>query len=154
VPNIPFPDRQICSPKIEYLELHGQASNDSASQLGGRWHVSNTCYGAGLVEHCIHWDTLSNNGDGVAFVTAADSIAQIAKRDVFQMDISVPGIEAAYRELEIPGKGRCLVATEVIRAGQTLIARTPALVVNSDAVKDLKSEELDDLFASAVDNLP
>ncbi|GAW27341.1 putative lysine methyltransferase [Rosellinia necatrix] len=146
----------ICSIPDAFAQLqpfsldHGNFESLGNSTSGS---PSGPCYKAGADEYCAYTDVYFNR-EGVSVITTADSITHIAKRTAFQNGASVPRINACYVEVELPGKGRGLVATEAIAAGQTLISRTPALVVNTNAVKGLGRDELDDLLAHAVDGLP
>ncbi|KAI0205206.1 hypothetical protein F4808DRAFT_277333 [Astrocystis sublimbata] len=129
--------------------------NDNDSDLPTeRWLTGRTCYGEGPGRYCTYTDTLFNGGEGISFITTSESISNIASRTLLHDHIEIPNTKVRYREVEIAGKGRGLVATELIRAGQTLISRTPALVLNADAVKELKKTEREKLLAQAVDNLP
>ncbi|KAI1747378.1 hypothetical protein F4782DRAFT_552131 [Xylaria castorea] len=153
VPNT-FTHALQCSREPENSELSDNSTSSSPPLQERRWHVGHTCYGAGSDEYCAYTDPLFNNGEGISFITTAESIAHITNRTALRGRVEVPKAERRYREEEISGKGRGLVATEAIRTGQTLISRTPALVLNANAFKDLKRGELDNLLARAVDSLP
>ncbi|KAH8159702.1 hypothetical protein CIB48_g8545 [Xylaria polymorpha] len=140
--------------EFEHSGVLSDTIGSSSPRRAQRWNVGHTCYGAGSDKYCAYTDGLFNNGDGISFITTAESIAHIVNRTALQSRIEIPKTEGSYREAEISGKGRGLVATEAIRAGQTLISRTPALVLNANAFKDLKRGELDNLLARAVDSLP
>lgn len=112
------------------------------------------CHRAGSDNYCTYTDARFNDGEGLSVIATAESIAYITNRTAIHRNILVPKIDARYREVEIRGKGRGLVATEAIRAGQTLISRTPAVVVNRNAVKGLRIDELDEMLVRAVGDLP
>ncbi|KAI0490439.1 hypothetical protein F4859DRAFT_8000 [Xylaria cf. heliscus] len=143
-----------CSLDPESSELLRYGTGSNPSRQSGRWNIGQTCYAAGSDEYCTYTDALFNNGVGISFITTAESIGHIVNRTALQGGVEVPKTEVQYREVEISGKGRGLVAVGAIRAGQTLISRTPAVVLNANAFNGLKRGELDDLLARAVDSLP
>ncbi|TGJ81252.1 hypothetical protein E0Z10_g7516 [Xylaria hypoxylon] len=143
-----------CPLETENYELSNNYASNNSSQQAERWHVDRTCYRAGPDEYCTYTNALFNNGEGVSFIATAESISHITNRSAFRSEVSVPKIDGPYREAKILGKGQGLVVTKAVRTGQTLISRTPALVVGANTVKTLKRDELDDLLVRAVDNLP
>ncbi|KAI0534918.1 hypothetical protein GGR58DRAFT_29962 [Xylaria digitata] len=143
-----------CPLEVKNHELPKDYARDSSSLQAGLRHVDRNCYRAEPDEFCAYTNALFNNGEGVSFITTAESIGHITNRSAFRSEVSVPKIDGSYREAKILGKGWGLVATKAIRAGQTLISRTPALVVSANAVKQLKRDDLDDLLVRAVENLP
>ncbi|KAI1360291.1 hypothetical protein F5Y08DRAFT_52590 [Xylaria arbuscula] len=134
--------------------LQGESSVLSRNLYEGRWSVGSTCYGASPDEYCVYTDPQFNQGEGLSIITTAESIANLTSRPAFRRQISTSITDGPYLEVEIPGKGRGLVATKTIKTGRKLIARTPALVVNSEAIKKLHRDDLDGLLSRAVDSLP
>jgi hypothetical protein len=141
------------------LEHHDLTLLDNATIVdpasrAGESQVDPVCYRDGPNNYCTYTDAGFNDGEGITLIATAESIAYITNnRTAFQKRAPVPKIDARYREVEVPGKGRGLVATEAIRAGQTLISRTPALVVNMNAVKGLRGHELDEMLVRGVEDL-
>ncbi len=60
----------------------------------------------------------------------------------------------AYRAEAIPGKDMGLVATRAIRRGERIMARTPALMIDSDAIDGLRPAAFDALVHAAAAGLP
>ncbi|KAK5631124.1 hypothetical protein RRF57_006839 [Xylaria bambusicola] len=143
-----------CPSETGGYDLIGSNASHGSYLRGGPWSVGNTCYEAGADEYCIYTALRFNDGEGLSLITTAESTEKITARSAFQHKVSIPRTDGPYREVEIPGKSHGLVATKALQAGQNLISRTPALVVNTKAVEKLQRHKLDDLLARAVDSLP
>ncbi|KAI0434776.1 hypothetical protein F5Y09DRAFT_295603 [Xylaria sp. FL1042] len=143
-----------CPLEPVHHESFSNSVNDSSSQQEVRWNVSWGCYKAGTNEYCTYTDAHFNSGEGISIITTAESIASISNKQAFQNKVSISKTDGPYREARILGRGRGLVATKVLRAGQNLISQIPAVVVNADAIEKLKKDEMEDLLARAADSLP
>lgn len=104
-------------------------------------------------------------GRGLSLIVSADRLAKLSARPAFT-DIlpEGPGSRASapseseapppYRVADVPSKGTGLVATGAIRAGDVVMVRTPAVMVDERALGILDHDHLIDLLGAAVGNLP
>lgn len=138
----------------ETCELFGNNRSNEVDLGEGKRNIGTTCSRAGPDEYCIYTDPQFNHGEGLSFITTAESMANLNSRPAFNRNIPIRVTDGPYREVDIPGKGRGLVAAKALRTGQKLITRTPALVVNAQAAEKLQRYKLDDLLSRAVDSLP
>lgn len=120
-----------------------------------------------------------NDGLGVSIVTTPEVFAKLSALPVFTTATPSPQREKdqedhpeaqtgstststpdprllppPYRAVPIPGKGLGLVASRPLAAHETLLARTPAVMVDDVAFRRLGRARLAALLARAVDDLP
>ncbi|KAI0408951.1 hypothetical protein F4802DRAFT_604706 [Xylaria palmicola] len=121
--------------------------NDAKAAGSGSWSRSPDCFG----EYCVY---TNNNffGQGISLVTTARNHIRI-KQIQLPETVSIPNHEKV-RAVEIPAKGRGLVATRTIRRGERIMAARPALLVHRNAFSDLRLEDIYHLMDRAVGNLP
>ncbi|KAI1133680.1 hypothetical protein F5Y10DRAFT_3446 [Nemania abortiva] len=134
-------------------------SSDDAQGRGGSHQRNN----AGDLERSI-WNAspdrfgeyriYTNNdfGQGISLITTAKNYDHIKQIQVPEI-ASRPG-HGKTRIVEIPGKGRGLVATRAIRRGERIMAARPALLAHRDAFMDLPLEDIYSLMDMAVNSLP
>ncbi|OTB11409.1 hypothetical protein K445DRAFT_321999 [Daldinia sp. EC12] len=149
---------QICvssdGPSAEYGGPLGEASSSLK-----KWKSGGICRGARADKFCVFTNEVFNRGEGVSIITTARSISTISTRPAFLTDkaeaIGSDSKSAVpYREVEIPGKDIGLVAARAIRAGELIMARTPAIMVNENAINTLGKKVVSELLIRAADNLP
>ncbi|KAI2466066.1 SET domain-containing protein [Annulohypoxylon bovei var. microspora] len=120
------------------------------------WRSSGFCRGVRVDKFCVFTNPSFNHGEGVSVITTGKSISKIVTRPAFKNENE--GAESnsdhPYREVEIEGKDIGLVATRTIRAGELIMARTPAIMVNEIAVQKLGKKAVSELLIRAVDDLP
>ncbi|KAI0537985.1 hypothetical protein GGR58DRAFT_469620 [Xylaria digitata] len=111
------------------------------------WRTSPDCFD----EYCVY----TNNaflGEGISLITTASNYIRVA-----QIQIREAVLRSSYdkaRIVEIPRKGKGLVATRAIRKGEAIMAARPALLVHRDAFSELPLEDMYYLMDVAVNNLP
>ncbi|KAI1146977.1 hypothetical protein F4825DRAFT_471951 [Nemania diffusa] len=125
------------------IQDHGRSGN-----LGNNiWSRSPDCFG----EYCVYTNK-DFLGQGISLVTTApnrDRTAQlqlsetISRRD-----------DSKTRIVEIPARGKGLVATRTIHKGERIMAARPALLVHRDAFMELPLVDIYSLMEMAVNSLP
>ncbi|KAJ8124861.1 hypothetical protein O1611_g8779 [Lasiodiplodia mahajangana] len=120
--------------------------NDASGQERNIWSTSPDCFS----EYCVY----SNDGfgRGISLITTAlnyDRIKRIQTPEI----VSRKDDEKA-RIVEIPTKGRGLVATRAIRRGERIMAAKPAFLVHREAFMELPLEDIYSLMDMAVNRLP
>ncbi|KAI1658911.1 SET domain-containing protein [Daldinia decipiens] len=159
VPSPPFIfDTQICASSEAFPTENDNPLGELPSPLKA-WKSGGLCRGARGDRFCVFTNEMFNWGEGVSVITTSKSIATISTRPAFLTD-EPQGIDSKsklvvpYREVEIPGKDIGLVATRAIRAGELIMARTPAIMVNEKAINTLGKKVVSELLVRAVQNLP
>ncbi|KAK6951975.1 hypothetical protein Daesc_006501 [Daldinia eschscholtzii] len=151
-------DTQICVSSDGPPAEHGGPLGEASSPLK-KWKSGGICRGARADKFCVFTNEVFNRGEGVSIITTARSISTISTRPAFLTD-KAEAIDSnsksavPYREVEIPGKDIGLVATRAIRAGELIMARTPAIMVNENAINTLGKKVVSELLIRAADNLP
>ncbi|KAI0884311.1 SET domain-containing protein [Annulohypoxylon maeteangense] len=121
-----------------------------------KWKSTGLCRGVRADKFCVFTHASFNNGEGVSVITTGNSISTIATRPAFKDENggAVPSSTVPYQEVEIEGKGIGLVATRMIRAGELIMALTPGIMVNENAIQKLGRKTVSELLIGAVDELP
>ncbi|KAI1170544.1 hypothetical protein F4777DRAFT_108202 [Nemania sp. FL0916] len=111
------------------------------------WKTLRSC----SAKYCIYTNK-NFYGEAISVITTAHDRGRIGK-------IRAPeAISKSDRELakvvEIPGKGRGLVATRTIRRGERIMASRPAFLVHRDIFREVALEDIYSLVDTAVNSLP
>ncbi|KAI0489818.1 SET domain-containing protein [Xylaria cf. heliscus] len=144
-------DQYMCTPVEVIDSLNGVQDYGVSYQAGGPesniWSTSPDCFG----QYCVY----TNNdffGKAISLITTAPNHARVA-----QITIPERASKSDYenaRIVEIPGKGKGLVATRTIRRGERIMAARPALLVHRNVFRELQLEDVYYLMDMAIDNLP
>ncbi|KAI1458850.1 SET domain-containing protein [Annulohypoxylon moriforme] len=149
------PRSETCIPSKNVIAEQKSSTYQAASPVK-TWISSGLCRGTRVDKFCVYTHPSFNHGQGVSIITTGKSISTIATRPAFKDgDEGVaPKSTAPYREVEIEGKDIGLVATRTIKAGELIMARTPGLMVNENAIHKLGKKTVSELLIRAVDDLP
>lgn len=133
---------------------------DSAALPG--WKSTGVCRRLGREEFCAFAKPSFNSGEGTALITTRTTLDELAA--LFASDAPVHGSPAhnswvpaesrPYVAVPVPGKGIGLRATQPIRTGHLVTARTPAVMVDGRALTGLAPRDLAQLLVPAVGGLP
>lgn len=127
-------------------ELHFESHNG--------WVRGNACQDIGSAKFCSFTKTSFNDGFGVSLITTAQRLDEISSLPAFTTKKPWRNAKPSYHEEEVPGKGIGLVATRRIPAGELILARTPAVLVDDDGFTDLGESSLTRLLVQAIEGLP
>ncbi|RYC60078.1 hypothetical protein CHU98_g6128 [Xylaria longipes] len=121
--------------------------NDAGDLGSNIWNTLPDCFS----EYCVY---TNNNffGKGISLITTALNHARVA-----QIQVPETVLKSDYekaRIVEVPGKGKGLIATRTIRRGERIMAARPALLVHRDAFRELRLEDMYYLMDMAIDKLP
>jgi hypothetical protein len=146
-------------PKCLGSEAVVHKSRRVAKSIPMSWVRKERCHELDGEDFCAYVQHDFQGGEGISFVTTNSRMSKIRSRPPFKhaqghVLPETPHGLATYAEAEIPGKGIGLVATQPIRAGQRIMARTPAIVVDGRALDGFDKSRLSELVASAIDGLP
>ncbi|GAP84811.2 putative het domain protein [Rosellinia necatrix] len=111
------------------------------------WSASSDCFG----EYCVYTNT-KFFGNGISLVTTAPNHRRVSQIQV--PELTLKSRHENIRTVEIPAKGRGLVATRTIRRGERIMAMGPALLVHRNAFRELEPDDLYYLMDMAVNSLP
>ncbi|ORY60828.1 uncharacterized protein BCR38DRAFT_487889 [Pseudomassariella vexata] len=169
VPLLPWtttsPDLAVC-PAVTEATAHSsnQTATDGKTFRSGleSWVQGNTCHRLpnGGDRFCAYTHLSFSGGEGISIITTPERIAQISSWPIFEDENDDNGVlnhasfSPSYEDAEIPGKGIGLIATRPIRAGLRVMARTPALMVDSRALEGLDQVYVAELMGGAVEQLP
>ncbi|KAK7969955.1 hypothetical protein PG996_001608 [Apiospora saccharicola] len=121
------------------------------------WVRSKPCTKSGKTEYCAFTKPSFSGREGVSVVTTPERISRLAK-GIFSDEKSqarLPHSSASsYEDAEIPGKGIGLIATKPIRAGQRIMTRTPAVMIDRSALDALSEDVAVALLVQGVEALP
>lgn len=112
-----------------------------------RWRAAPDCFD----KYCVYTND-DFFGKGISLITTASNHGRVK-----QIQMPRTAMKLGYektRIVEIPGRGRGLVATRPIRRGERIMAAKPALLVHREAFRELPIEDMYYLMDMAVDNLP
>ncbi|KAI1744075.1 SET domain-containing protein [Xylaria scruposa] len=149
-----FLEQYACTPvdiTFPDSDLRDQANSHQRNDVGAPgsdiWNTLPDCFG----EYCVY---TNNNflGKGISLITTAPNHARVAG-----LQVPETGLRSSYpktRIVEIPGKGKGLIATRTIRRGERIMAARPALLVHRNAFRELRLEDIYYLMDTAIDKLP
>lgn len=157
LPNsISQPHSQICL-KSKSSRL-GNATKKVEHPSPPSWVRSKLCTISGKTEYCAFTKPSFSGNEGVSVVTTPERIAKLSK-GIFsdkkgQTRLPTHSSASSYEDAEIPGKGIGLIATKPIRAGQRIMTRTPAVMVDRGALDALSEDASIALLVQGVEALP
>lgn len=102
---------------------------------------------------CVYTNTAFNSGRGISLVTTPEVAAELMST-VFEPYAADVAGESAWEMRETEGKGKGLFATRRIKAGQTLILKSPVLFVSKPALETPSRQRRHLLLTTAVNQLP
>lgn len=115
------------------------------------WHGPHSCAGA----YCAYSRPSFANGRGIVLVSTAYNAEEASHLPAFaNPSIDGEGDSELFRVVEMPGKGLGLVAKQLIRRGQRIMAHPPAIVVHRRFIDDIDLKGQYRLFADAAAQLP
>ena len=126
--------------------LQAQKDNTPRNPVKRRgWHGPHEC----IDEYCIY----SNQeiGDGIVLVTTTENAKLVAD---FPPVTDAVSSRLGFEVADVPGKGAGLVANRTIRKGEHIMISPPAMMVHTDAHKELSPEDRSSLYDMAIDELP
>ncbi|KAL8389095.1 hypothetical protein RB595_008792 [Gaeumannomyces hyphopodioides] len=131
--------------------LDDKASHACGSGDAAGWQGPESCAG----DSCLYWNTQYNNGQGLALVTKGEHSMEAATYAEAAADGPSPisPEDPPFRVAEVPGKGRGLVATRLIRKGDVVLAVRPILAVDLDAYHALPEAQARALYGRALEKL-
>jgi len=151
------PDAAVCPLKAT---RGNQTASAGPPPLPPTWVRGHTCYLRQGVEFCAYVDPTFNGGQGVALLTSEERLRKIISQDSFKAasDASTTqgaaGRRVPYRDVEVPGKGLGLVATEPIRDLSLIMSHTPAVMADGKAIDALSVKDFAELTCQGIELLP
>ncbi|KAF2967213.1 hypothetical protein GQX73_g6378 [Xylaria multiplex] len=143
----PYISQNTCS-LVDIQDVEGYRDDNSIDDKRSNvWSTSSDCFD----EYCVY----TNNaflGEGISLITTASNYLRVSEIQTREA-VSRSSYDKA-RIIEIPGKGKGLVANRTIRKGEAIMAARPALLVHRDAFSELPLEDIFHLMDVAVNNLP
>ncbi|KAM7202988.1 SET domain containing protein [Naviculisporaceae sp. PSN 640] len=123
------------------------------------WSRGAICRRVGQDDFCAFTHSSFNNGEGISVITTPLIFVGLSTQAPLNAPVSAKqsaesGNFAPYKDVSVPGKGIGLVATEPIRSGKRIMARTPAVMVDDRAFRGLRKDDLALLLAQAILALP
>lgn len=121
------------------------------------WVEGDACHDFGSTKFCSYTKSSFNDGFGVSMITTCEQFDELSSLPAFtKMQAKMPWRNAAlsYHEAEVSGKGIGLVATRRIAAGELVLARTPAVLVDDEGFNKLGEGSLTPLLVQAIEGLP
>lgn len=154
----------LCTP-FPYFDSHDHAVCPidatapiwQSKSLDSVWVKGDACHGSERSQFCTFTHPRFNRGLGIALITTDAILEDISSSFTVQAPDSDGERHAAvapYEAKVIPGKGVGLIAPRDIRQGELIMARTPAVVVDGKAFKDLGTNDLTQALAQAIMSLP
>lgn len=134
--------RSFSKDKDLHLEIHNG------------WVQGDACQDIGSAKFCSYTRTSFNDGFGVSLITTSKRLDEISSLPAFTTKKPWRNSKLSYHEEEVPGKGIGLVATRQIPAGELILARTPAVLVDDEGFTDLGESSLTRLLVQAIEGLP
>ncbi|KAK6865229.1 hypothetical protein PG990_005327 [Apiospora arundinis] len=148
------PQSEIC---LKTESSHLGNTTKKIDQLPPSWVRGNHCINSGRTKYCAFTKPSFSSNEGISLITTPKRVSKLAtgilsdKKDHTQ----TPQHSASfYEDAEIPGKGIGLMATKPIRAGQRIMTRTPAVMIDRSALDTLSEDESIALLVQGVEALP
>ncbi|KAI2603566.1 SET domain-containing protein [Hypoxylon fragiforme] len=144
-PSTPFPraEEQICaSPELL------SATRAKGVEAAAYWEGPQHCVG----ETCVFANP--HIGDGIVLVTSERNARAVRGFPVASASPAAPTAPPPFHATHVPGKGIGVVADRHIQKGETLLVRTPTLLVQTAPHVELDPGARDALYEVAVDKLP
>ncbi|KAI0122061.1 SET domain-containing protein [Daldinia grandis] len=105
-------------------------------------------------EHCVNETCIFSNdhiGDGIVLVTSKKNAEVITNFPITTHDSATA---LPFHVAEVPGKGVGIVADRKIRKGETILIRSPTMMVQAGPHVEMESGARDILYDLAVGKLP
>lgn len=118
------------------------------------WVQGDACQDIGSAKFCSYTRTSFNDGFGVSLITTPKRLDEVSSLPAFTTKKPFKNAKPSYHEEEVQGKGIGLVATRRIPAGELILARTPAVLVDDEGFTDLGESSLTRLLVQAIEGLP
>lgn len=121
------------------------------------WVKDDACQDLGSAKFCSYTMASFNDGFGVSVITTDKHFDEISSLPALtKLETKRPWKNAgpAFQEEEVPGKGKGLVAARRIVAGELVLARTPAVLVDDEGFRELGEASLTELLVQAIEALP
>ena len=156
------PDRDAVCTHPQYISQGDHNSPGSGIFRYESWVQVGACHAHAGDDFCAFGNPLFGGGQGISVITTRESIPKIAARSVFRnwgVPAATPRVVGSseilglYEVAKIPDKGFGLVALKTIQDGQLVMTRTPAVVVNANAVSGLNRDLLAELLRDGVESL-
>ncbi|KAL8357134.1 hypothetical protein RB598_002113 [Gaeumannomyces tritici] len=131
--------------------LDDTARQTCGAEDGTGWQGPEHCMG----DSCLYWNPRYNNGQGLALITRGEQAMEAAALTEAATDgppLTSPE-DPPFRVAEVPGKGRGLVATRLIRTGEVVLSVRPVLAVDVDAFHALPEAKAGALYDRALEKL-
>lgn len=132
-------------------------SSSSQPDKSNGWRRGDICQKLGSTEVCSFTNPSFNDGFGLSLVTTTERLEEIsALPAVSRLPDKRTWRQAtpSYHEEEIPGKGIGLVASRRIAAGELILSRTPAVLVDDQGFEELAKGRVQKLLVQAIEGLP
>ena len=107
---------------------------------------------------CVYSSRAFADGRGISILTTAERAEYLARLPAFTEAGVHSGINSdpspPFEEMELPGRGRGLIANKTLYPGDRIFAYTPVLLLDEEAFQSMSEEESKSLQRMAVDALP
>ncbi|KAF6818201.1 hypothetical protein CPLU01_13386 [Colletotrichum plurivorum] len=163
-----FPDYQLACGKGSIWSSQASAHGDNDT-AGNRttakkpkkdiwrsdegWHGPHSCAGP----YCAYSRPSFAGGRGIVLVSTAYNAEEASHISAFTRepdDNADQGDSSLYRVVEMPGKGKGLVAKKPIKRGQRIMVQSPAVVIHRRFIDDIDLESQYRLLDVVVSHLP
>lgn len=121
------------------------------------WVKNDSCQELNSSSFCTFTKATFNDGFGLSVVTTEQRLETLSSLPAFtQQEQKKPwrATDVSYQQQEVPGKGIGLVATRRIPAGELILSRTPAVLVDDGAFRGLDKGRLTQVLVPAIEGLP
>ncbi|TPX10069.1 uncharacterized protein E0L32_001266 [Thyridium curvatum] len=118
------------------------------------------CYPFSHEKFCTYTNRHFKQGEDVSIITTEERFHELSRLSVFQDDIESineqPWLRDTkrFKDVQIPGKGIGLIATQPIRTGHQVLSRSPAVMLDGRAVRTANRAGLASLLQHAAADLP
>lgn len=129
------------------------------------WARGDACQSLGSTQLCSFTNPSFNGGFGLSLITSPERLGDLllmpslttqpATKRPYTGQGAAPGhLGQSYHDEVVPGKGIGLVASGPITAGDLILARTPAVLLDEDGFGGLGAGPLQQLLVQAIGALP
>lgn len=117
------------------------------------WHGPHACAG----QYCAYSRPSFARGRGIVLVSTAYNAEEASHIPAFAREPDADadlGDSSLYRVVEMPGKGKGLVASKPIKRGQRIMVHPPAIVIHRRFIDDIDLESQYRLLDATISQLP
>lgn len=132
-------------------------SSTSRPNENDGWKKGDVCQKLGSTEICSFTNPSFNGGLGLSLVTTTERLKEVSSLPAVARSATKRAWGQAtrsYHEEDIPGKGLGLVASRRIAAGELILARPPAVLVDDHGFENLAKGRVQSLLVQAIEQLP